>query len=93
MPTWIGLFIIAALVTLTANTMCTSPETWLLRGGCNPGFRKTSIGQLQFFLFFVKVGSIVFGNGYVLLAFLQSGLIGHWHLTDFSNLLAEVGRT
>jgi len=73
--------------------MRTSPETWLERGGFNPGFRKTSIGPLPLFLFFVEVDSIVFGSGYVLLIFLQVGLVGHWHLNDFSDLLAEVGRT
>ncbi len=35
------------------------------------------------FLFFLKVGSILFGSGYVLLAFLRADLVDHWHwLTD-----------
>jgi len=35
------------------------------------------------FLFFLKVGAILFGSGYVLLAFLRADLVGHWHwLTD-----------
>ena len=48
---------------------------------------------MPLFLLSVKVGSIVFGSDYVLLAFLQVSLVGHSHLTDFSNLLVEVGRT
>ena len=35
------------------------------------------------FLFFFKVGAILFGSGYVLLAFLRADLVGHLHwLTD-----------
>ena len=35
------------------------------------------------FLFFAKVGAILFGSGYVLLAFLRADLVDHWHwLTD-----------
>jgi chromate transporter len=34
-------------------------------------------------LFFLKVGAILFGSGYVLLAFLRADLVDHWHwLTD-----------
>ncbi len=35
------------------------------------------------FLFFLKVGAILFGSGYVLLAFLRADLVERWHwLTD-----------
>ena len=35
------------------------------------------------FLFFVKVGAILYGSGYVLLAFLRADLVDRWHwLTD-----------
>lgn len=34
-----------------------------------------SIGLWPLFLFFAKVGSVLFGSGYVLLAFLRSGLV------------------
>lgn len=35
------------------------------------------------FLFFAKVGSVLFGSGYVLLAFLNADLVERWHwLTD-----------
>jgi chromate transporter len=34
-------------------------------------------------LFFLKVGAILYGSGYVLLAFLRADLVDHWHwLTD-----------
>ena len=35
----------------------------------------SSIGLWPMFLFFAKVGSVLFGSGYVLLAFLRSGLV------------------
>src|SRR5204863_9292275 len=31
------------------------------------------------FLFFLKVGSVLFGSGYVLLAFLRADLVERWH--------------
>jgi len=40
-------------------------------------------GLLPIFLFFLKVGSVLFGSGYVLLAFLRADLVVRWHwLTD-----------
>jgi chromate transporter len=47
-----------------------------------------SLGAL--FLFFVKVGSVLFGSGYVLLAFLQSGLVDHRHWLTQAQLLDAV---
>jgi chromate transporter len=34
---------------------------------------------LAIFLFFLKVGSVLFGSGYVLLAFLRADLVDRWH--------------
>ena len=40
-------------------------------------------GLWPMFLFFLKVGSVLFGSGYVLLAFLRADLVERWHwLTD-----------
>ena len=40
-------------------------------------------GLLPLFLFFLKVGSVLYGSGYVLLAFLRSDLVERWGwLTD-----------
>ena len=44
-----------------------------------------SLGAL--FLYFVKVGSVLYGSGYVLLAFLQADLVGHWHWLTSGQLL------
>jgi chromate transporter len=43
----------------------------------------TPFSMAALFLFFLKVGAILFGSGYVLLAFLRADLVDHWHwLTD-----------
>jgi chromate transporter len=42
------------------------------------------------FLFFVKVGAVLFGSGYVLLAFLRADLVSRWHWLTESQLLDAV---
>jgi chromate transporter len=42
------------------------------------------------FLFFTKVGSVLFGSGYVLLAFLRADLVEHWHWLKEDQLLDAV---
>ncbi len=49
-------------------------------------------GKLEFslqalFLYFLKVGSVLYGSGYVLLAFLQSDLVGNWQWLTSAQLL------
>jgi chromate transporter len=48
---------------------------------------KVQFGLLTLFLFFCKVGSILFGSGYVLLAFLQADLVQNWHWLTATQLL------
>jgi chromate transporter len=38
-----------------------------------------SVELVPLFLFFLKVGSVLFGSGYVLLAFLRADLVERWH--------------
>ncbi len=47
-------------------------------------------GLLPLFLFFLKIGSILFGSGYVLIAFLRSDLVERWHWLTESQLLDAV---
>jgi chromate transporter len=42
------------------------------------------------FLFFVKVGSVLFGSGYVLIAFLRADLVERWHWLSPGQLLDAV---
>lgn len=42
------------------------------------------------FFFFLKVGSVLFGSGYVLLAFLRADLVERWHWLTESQLLDAI---
>ena len=46
---------------------------------------KAGVGPL--FLYFLKVGSVLYGSGYVLIAFLQADLVNHWHWLTQAQLL------
>lgn len=48
------------------------------------------IGLSLLFLFFLKVGSVLFGSGYVLLAFLRADLVDRWHWLTESQLLDAI---
>src|SRR5882762_727769 len=50
-----------------------------------------SFGLWPLFLFFLKVGSVLFGSGYVLLAFLRADLVDRWHWLSNAQLLDAVG--
>ncbi len=45
------------------------------------------VGLPSLFLYFLKVGSILYGSGYVLLAFLQGDLVTRWHWLTSAELL------
>jgi len=47
-------------------------------------------GLLPLFLFFLKVGSVLFGSGYVLLAFLRADLVERWGWLTEAQLLDAV---
>src|SRR5262245_29133889 len=49
-----------------------------------------SFGLWPLFLFFLKVGSVLFGSGYVLLAFLRADLVERWHWLTESQLLDAI---
>ncbi len=42
------------------------------------------------FVYFLKVGFVLFGSGYVLLAFLQADLVDHWHWLTETQLLDAI---
>jgi chromate transporter len=48
------------------------------------------VGLWPLFLFFLKVGSVLFGSGYVLLAFLRGDLVERWHWMTNAQLLDAV---
>jgi chromate transporter len=51
----------------------------------SPSFSLSSL-----FLFFLKTGAILFGSGYVLLAFLKNDLVERWHWLSNAQLLDAV---
>jgi chromate transporter len=47
-------------------------------------------GLAPLFLFFLKVGAVLYGSGYVLLAFLRADLVERWHWLSEAQLLDAV---
>jgi len=50
----------------------------------------TSFGLWPLFLFFLKVGSVLYGSGYVLLAFIRADLVERWHWLTETQLLDAI---
>jgi chromate transporter len=50
----------------------------------------TPLGLAPLFLFFLKVGAVLFGSGYVLVAFLRADLVERWHWLTEAQLLDAV---
>ena len=50
-----------------------------------PSARNASLPSI--FLYFLKIGSVLYGSGYVLLAFLQGDLVTRWHWLTPAELL------
>jgi chromate transporter len=72
----IGVGLVAPVSTLAAAVAATT-------GGA-------AVGLGSLFLFFVKVGSVLFGSGYVLLAFLRADLVDRWRWLSEAQLLDAV---
>jgi len=51
------------------------------------GSQASPFGLSRLFFFFLKVGATLYGSGYVLLAFLQDGLVGQWRWLTQAQLL------
>jgi chromate transporter len=49
-----------------------------------------AVVPLSLFLFFLKVGAVMFGGGYVLLAFLRADLVENWHWITEHQLLDAI---
>ncbi len=56
----------------------------------NASLAASSFGLWPLFLFFLKVGAVLFGSGYVLLVFLRADLVERWHWLTESQLLDAV---
>ena len=54
------------------------------------GASVASFGLWSLFFFFLKTGSVLFGSGYVLLAFLRADLVERWHWLSEAQLLDAI---
>ncbi len=77
-----------SLLIMLALASCFGAAAYFATGLQSSG--KVAFGLLPLFLFFLKVGSIVFGSGYVLLAFLQADLVAHWHWLTTAQLMDAI---
>ena len=50
----------------------------------------STFGLLPLFLFFLKVGAVLYGSGYVLLAFIRADLVERWHWLTETQLLDAI---
>jgi chromate transporter len=55
-----------------------------------PAAAAAPFSSTALFLFFLKVGSVLYGSGYVLLAFLRADLVERWHWLTEAQLLDAV---
>lgn len=86
-----GLIVMAARLTVTRvargpRLMSTMTFGLFLQ----PAAALTSFGLWPLFLFFLKVGAVLYGSGYVLLAFLRADLVERWRWLTESQLLDAI---
>jgi chromate transporter len=67
-----------------------APLTLIAQMTTTAGGAASSFGLWPLFLFFLKVGSVLFGSGYVLLAFLRADLVERWHWLTEGQLLDAI---
>jgi chromate transporter len=76
------------------GTSTSAAMAWPLAGGAGLAAAGAAaavpVGLWPLFLFFAKVGSVLFGSGYVLLAFLQADLVDRWGWLTEAQLLDAV---
>lgn len=82
----------AAVVAMIARCASRSPLRALIAAPIAPVTlgAATPFGLWPMFLFFLKVGSVLFGSGYVLLAFLRADLVDRWHWLTEAQLLDAI---
>jgi chromate transporter len=73
----------AAIAMLPAPAALAAPVA-----GAGAALAPFALGPL--FLFFLKTGAVLFGSGYVLLAFLRADLVERWHWLSESQLLDAI---
>lgn len=72
------------------SLIVTSPLALFIQASSHTATTTVAFGLWPLFLFFLKVGSILYGSGYVLLVFLRADLVERWHWLSESQLLDAV---
>jgi chromate transporter len=67
-----------------------APLAFFAQMTTSAGSASASFGLWPLFFFFLKVGSVLFGSGYVLLAFLRADLVERWHWLTEEQLLDAI---
>lgn len=82
------------LLLLAAAAMVGLPSLLTYAANATTAAHGIPFGLAPLFLFFLKVGSVLYGSGYVLLAFLRDTLVTRWHWLTGAQLLdaAAVGQ-
>jgi chromate transporter len=79
LPTLVVLSIVAGAIVVTQFTLFGTAHT-----------QPRAVGLRALFLYFLKIGSVLYGSGYVLLAFLQQDLVHNWRWLTSKQLLDAV---
>ena len=88
-PLVIMLLVAGAMVTLPSLLTHYLPAAVAVPKGAVAA-QANAVGFGALFLFFLKVGAVLYGSGYVLLAFLRDGLVTRLHYLTQSQLLDAV---
>jgi len=67
-----------------------APIAFFTQMTATAGTAASPFGLWPLFFFFIKVGSVLFGSGYVLLAFLRADLVERWHWLTEEQLLDAI---
>jgi len=95
----LALLLAAGLLVMTLRARPKSPGTRLpaagpialgIAGAAAPLAGAAAFGLAPLFLFFLKTGAVLFGSGYVLLAFLRADLVQRWHWLTEAQLLDAI---
>jgi chromate transporter len=82
---------LASAVVTAARSSPRGPASWLWPGALGASsFGAGPVGLTKLFLIFLKLGAVVFGSGYVLLAFLRTDLVEQGHVLTESQLIDAV---
>jgi chromate transporter len=79
--------LIAQKIKSTRNILLPTPVAFLFQASTAA---TTSFGLWPLFLFFLKVGAVLYGSGYVLLAFIRADLVERWHWLTETQLLDAI---